>query len=374
MRKIFIFLGVLAFMSSCGPADSYKITGKVENPELEGLNVYLAEQKGNTLEYLDSAKVENGKFVFTGKQDSIELKWILFKLNGIKLNNATMTSLPIFLENGNMNVVIDSVSTVTGTASNDIFQNYKKMMSPYDNRLRDIMMTFWSKNSAGTLTKEEEKALNTQYETILDSVNDINKSFIMNGNLDNEVGAYIFLISNQNLDESDVIEIIDAAGPKFKAFPRIDNFVKRAEILKSVTIGKPFVELTMQDVNGKEVKLSDFAGKGKYLVVDFWASWCPPCRAEAPAMVEIYKAYKDKGVDFLGISLDQEKDKWVSGIKELGLSWNHMSDLKGWNSAANTVYGINAIPHVLLIDPNGTIIAKYLNSEKLTQVLGELIK
>ena len=99
MRKIFIFLGVLAFMSSCGPADSYKITGKVENPELEGLNVYLAEQKGNTLEYLDSAKVENGKFVFTGKQDSIELKWILFKLNGIKLNNATMTSLPIFLEN-----------------------------------------------------------------------------------------------------------------------------------------------------------------------------------------------------------------------------------------------------------------------------------
>ena len=91
-------------------------------------------------------------------------------------------------------------------------------------------------------------------------------------------------------------------------------------------------------------------------------------------MVEIYKAYKDKGVDFLGISLDQEKDKWVNSIKELGLSWNHMSDLKGWNSAANTVYGINAIPHVLLIDPNGTIIAKYLNSEKLTQVLGELIK
>ena len=166
-----------------------------------------------------------------------------------------------FLGKCNMNVVIDSVSTVTGTASNDIFQNYKKMMSPYDNRLRDIMMTFWSKNSAGTLTKEEEKALNTQYETILDSVNDINKSFIMNGNLDNEVGAYIFLISNQNLDEGDIIEIIDAAGPRFKAYPQIDNFVKRAEILKSVTIGKPFVELTMQDVNGKEVKLSDFAGE-----------------------------------------------------------------------------------------------------------------
>lgn len=138
--------------------------------------------------------------------------------------------------------------------------------------------------------------------------------------------------------------------------------------------GLMYKELTMQDTNGKTVNLSEWAGKGKYVLVDFWASWCGPCRQEMPNVVEAYKKFKGDKFEIIGVSFDSNKDSWTSAVKQLGMTWPQMSDLKGWKSAGAATYGINSIPANILLDPQGKIIALDLRGDDLQKELEKVIK
>ena len=153
---------------------------------------------------------------------------------------------------------------------------------------------------------------------------------------------------------------------------------KPKQLLASYEKRKPgtmFHELTMKDMEGREVKLSQWAGKGNYVLVDFWASWCGPCRQEMPNVIQNYERYHAKGFEIVGVSFDQKKDAWVAAVQQIGMRWPQMSDLNGWQCAASDIYGVRSIPASVLLDPQGKIIAIDLRGkalgEKLKEIYGE---
>lgn len=169
-------------------------------------------------------------------------------------------------------------------------------------------------------------------------------------------------------------EMLGALGQRFKSLPEIKDIEQRLEIAQNTWIGKPAPNFTQNDVNGNAISLESF--RGKYVLVDFWASWCGWCRIEHPFLIDAYNKYKDKGFTILSVSIDDAKDreKWIEAFKKDGLIWPQVSDLKGRDNSAARLYGIKAIPQNFIIDPNGIIVAKNLRGDDLTLKLEELLE
>ena len=176
------------------------------------------------------------------------------------------------------------------------------------------------------------------------------------------------------MDREQLIKLVEEGNPVYMTTSIANGIKSRMEAWKRQKVGTMFTDLEMQDTDGKTHKLSEYVGKGKYVLIDFWASWCGPCRKSMPAVKKLYDTYKDKGFDIVGLSFDNNKDNWVAAIKKLELPWHHLSDLKGWQSIAASTYGIDAIPATLLIGPDGKIVASNLGAEGVEEKLKELLK
>ena len=137
-------------------------------------------------------------------------------------------------------------------------------------------------------------------------------------------------------------------------------------------IGTTVTDFAMDDADGKSHRLSEWCGKGNYVLIDFWASWCAPCLRELPNVVKCYDQYHGKGFEVLGISFDNQKDAWLAAVKRLNMAWPQLSDLKGWNSLAAVVFGIQSIPANILVDPHGRIVALDLRGSALSDKLAEI--
>ena len=191
-------------------------------------------------------------------------------------------------------------------------------------------------------------------------------------NKDKKFPAYYLSQVAPSMEKSTVISLAEEGNSTYMQTHIMDRVKKYIEGWKRQLPGTMFTDLEMQDVNGKTHKLSEYVGKGKYVLIDFWASWCGPCRASMPEVKKLYDTYKEKGFDIVGLSFDSDKNAWIGAIKKLDLPWHHLSDLKGWDCVAGSVYGINGIPATLLVDPDGKIITSGL--EESAAKIEELLK
>ncbi|OJV83259.1 MAG: hypothetical protein BGO34_16415 [Bacteroidia bacterium 44-10] len=369
MRKLIYLFIIAGTLLSCQNSNKYTITGTVAGDAYEGTNVYLQQMTDNAMEATDTAVVQNGAFSFSGTTDTPLLRFIALDES---VNPQQENRIPVLVEPGKLEVAFDTIVTVKGTKVNDAYTTFRLQQKDLVKEIRGIIGQFNSENAAGTMTEERDAELQESYENISKQLTDLNFNFIKE-NIGNKLGEFVFQGSSSMFEADQQKEILDLASEEFKSGENIQRIIKRLENLEKVAVGEKFVDFTLKDTEGNDVSLSDYAGKGNYVLVDFWAAWCGPCRQEMPNVVTAYEKYKAKGFEVVGVSLDQEHDRWVQGIKDLNMTWPQMSDLQYWNSKVVDLYAIQGIPHTVLLDKEGTIIEKNLRGEALDNKLAELM-
>jgi len=352
----------------------FTINGTVAQLQKQA-KVYLNIRKGDD-NTLDSAEVKDGKFAFKGTIKEASMASLMMVISDPAADmpkGSKRDVLPLFLDNGDITITAqDSISTATvkGSEANDAFLQLNGMLKEVDTQMRTLQKEYRELYMA----KDEEgmKKLEPRFDSL-----EAQEKTIMRAYLDKNPGSPIAMFAlNQyagyEINPADVEPVFKKLDKKIKNSASGKAFVQRLEAAKKTAVGQPALDFAQADASGKTVSLASF--RGKYVLVDFWASWCGPCRAENPNVVKAYSKFKEKGFEILAVSLDDKKDKWLAAIQADNLSWTHVSDLKGWKNAAAELYSIRAIPQNLLIDPQGKIIAKNLRGEALETKLGEIMQ
>lgn len=374
MKKFFYLALIVALFSACNETTDYQITGTVADAGLNDNYVYLYEYGKADAPARDSALVENGKFAMKGTQDVAVLSYLTFAPEVVERTRVgTGENRPyaaiILLENGKFKATLSesSSSSVTGTPANDAYAALLSQMKKERANTAELNKEMKADDPAVVLAAEEK------LDQIERDIAVYVKEFILTHN-DSPLSAKLLFDFRYALDEDQRREIINKVGNTVKSFPGIDKIADHLNTLEKVAIGKKFTDFEMNDPAGKTHKLSEYVGNGKVVLIDFWASWCPPCRRDMPHLVEIYKQYKGKNFEIVGVSLDRTNDAWVKGINDLNITWPQISDLKYWQSEGAALYGVNSIPHTVLVGADGVILAKNLRGKALDAKLQEVVK
>ncbi len=356
-----------AFITSCqedAPKTNFTIKGKVTDEE-EG-KLYFMHQSTDGNPLVDTVEIKKGEFSFRGfVQEPTP-----FYLSSSLLRNNNKPPVLIFIESGDMEMElsVDQMENVklSNSKSNDAYVEYKIADQVYKNQVDSIYNQAMQHKDDPKMQKALEAKM-----YIVDSMESDLISRFVEEHKNSVVSAY--LISGKFLSRGEfgrARELFDGLDLKVKK-SNIGNQVN--EVLAKAALTEPGAEapvFSQQDADGKMVSLRDF--RGKYVLVDFWASWCSPCRQENPIVRQIYDKYQKDNFEIIGISLDKDRSQWLKAIKEDNLQWTQLSDLNGWDNEVSKTYGVQSIPENFLLDPKGRIVAKSLRGEQLDQKLAEI--
>jgi thiol-disulfide isomerase/thioredoxin len=228
----------------------------------------------------------------------------------------------------------------------------------------------------GVLTSEFEATLDKEAEVLFEKTKEAHAVFFENY-INTPFAQKIFSETRwtRRLNMAQLERVVNQVNdPVFKETDIYVNAATRIDIMKNTRPGHPYTNIIAKDPEGNPIQLSDYVGKGKYVLLDFWASWCPDCRKEMPALVELYDLFKDKNVEIVGYSMDKTVEAWKKGIEDLNISWPQMSDCDFWNSQGTKLYAVQSIPQIILINPEGIILERGLSVGELLKKLSETVK
>jgi len=348
MKRFFFLLLLLpaAIFAQVKPKaiDGFTISGTVTGFE-DGATVALLN--GQTGAQLDQTTITKNKFSFKGKMDVPDFRILLF--------NGQPPFTALFLDNSKVKITGDKATIdhaiITGSPSNKIFTEYNNAIQPYLYLLND----------------------DAPYDSIAtDKFVQVSESFVKKYPA-SAVSALAIIRFNQVSDDDKTTEALyNGLTESAKASDMGKYIAQLIAVAKASPIGAKVPDFTQTDTAGNLISLSSL--RGKYVLVDFWASWCRPCRAENPNVVANYYKYKDKNFTVLSVSLDQARQSWIDAIKMDGLVWQNVSDLHGWSNAVAAQFGIVNIPQNILVAPDGTLAGKNLRGPKLNRKLSRLLR
>jgi peroxiredoxin len=357
MKKLFF---LLAFLPSLlfAQQNGFSIKGSVEGLK-EGDEIKVTSTQDNSI--LAKGTVKGGGFTVDGTLPEPGLYWLVL---------GSEQPFHVYLENTNVKVSgtkadIKNIK-IEGSQSHIDFVDFRTRFNPLVAELNVVAAQVQK-----TENEQSRETLIKRYDSIRNLVNDEVGKFVA-AKRSSYVSPFLMFVTAQLYDDPLLME---------RRYLSLDEKVRQSQIGKSLAefiaynkvgaVGTDAIEFTQNDLSGKPLSLSSF--KGKYVLIDFWASWCKPCREENPNVVKAYNKFKNRNFTILGVSLDQNGDAWKKAVEKDGLSWPQVSDLQAWNNSAAALYHVQSIPQNFLVDPNGKIIAKNLRAEQLETKLCEVL-
>lgn len=367
MKKIIYFALFALLLSACN-GKGYSVSGTIEGIE-DGSMVTLNSVDGGQLIPLDSVAVKNSKYKFKGETDTCNVSILTFNING------EMNSCTFFVELGKITVdYTDGIQRISGSKTNNAYQEF------YDqtDKLNQEAMALETKMRQAGPDGNEMPLLQVELTNLQESYMKLVSQSIEK-NSDNSFGFEQLLDSYDGFEPEQVAEFLKMMAPKFGSNPYFIDLKTMIDAQLRTTAGNQFIDFTTPIlINGNNtdssVKLSDYVAKNKIILLDFWASWCAPCRREIPNLKEIYNKYQSKGFEIISVSVDDDLDAWKEAVLEDGMNWPQLIDLQNNLGSPSGSYAVNTIPSTFLIDNEGTILARNLRGAEIEAALIDFFK